>query len=110
MINRIDPVKNIFETFPGILNEEFIEELLFTKEFKLERIISEGHSSPDDFWYDQQKNEFVLLLAGSATISYDSGEKFELKPGDYLIINAHQKHRVDWTDQKQKTFWLTIHY
>ncbi len=103
-------LKNIFKNLPQHLKEEFFEEICSTKEFKLERIVSEGHSSPNDFWYDQDKNEFVLLISGSAELHYNDGRKFYLKPGDYLIIPAHQKHRVDWTDQNQKTFWLAIHF
>ncbi|MFA5805604.1 MAG: cupin domain-containing protein [Melioribacteraceae bacterium] len=102
--------KNIFDDLPKELKEESFEEILSTKDFTLERIISEGHTSPSGFWYDQDKNEFVLLLKGKATLSFEDGRKFELNPGNYLIINAHQKHRVDWTDPNQKTFWLTIHY
>ncbi|MCX6168902.1 MAG: cupin domain-containing protein [Ignavibacteriales bacterium] len=106
----MDLQKNIFENLPDNFKEEFFEDILSTNDFKLGRIISEGHSSPDNFWYDQRKNEFILLLSGSAKVSFDNGKKFELKPGDYLIINAHQKHRVDGTDPLEKTFWLTLHY
>ncbi len=106
----MNELRNIFENIPHKLNAEFFEEILSTKDFKLERIVSEGHTSPANFWYDQKDNEFVLLLAGSAKISFDNGKIFELNPGDYLIINAHQKHRVDWTSPDQKTFWLTLHY
>ena len=103
-------LKNIFDNLPIELKEEFFEEILSTKDFKLERIISEGHASPTNFWFDQDKNEFVLLLKGKAKLSFEDGSKLELIPGDYLIIKAHQKHRVDWTDPNQKTFWLAIHY
>ncbi len=103
-------LNNIFKNIPDKLNREFIEELLSTKNFKLERIVSDGQKSPADFWYDQDENEFVLLLSGSAKISFDNGKIFELNPGDYLIINAHQKHRVDWTSTDQKTFWLTLFF
>ncbi len=106
----MNALKNIFDDFPKNDDEEFIEEILSAKNFNLERIISEGHISPSNFWYDQDKNEFVLLLKGKAELSFDNGEKYELNPGDYMIINAHQKHRVDWTDPNQKTFWLTILY
>ncbi|NJD21236.1 MAG: cupin domain-containing protein [Melioribacter sp.] len=103
-------LKNIFDNFSKENEKEFIEEILSTKNFKLGRIISEGHASSSNFWYDQDKNEFVLLLKGKAKLSFETGEKIELNPGDYMIINAHQKHRVDWTDPDQKTFWLTIFY
>lgn len=106
----LNEVKNIFSGLPSPLKDEFSEEIISANNFKLERIISEGHSSPPEFWYDQDKNEFVLLVSGSAKLSYDDGKSFALKSGDYLIIPAHQKHRVDWTDPNKKTIWLALHY
>ncbi|MCL4549961.1 MAG: cupin domain-containing protein [Bacteroidetes bacterium] len=107
---NIKQTKNIFDEIPDNLVNEMFEELISSKEFKLERIISKGHSSPKGFWYDQEKNEFVLLLSGSAKLSFENGESFELKPGDRLIIPPHEKHRVDWTDPEQNTIWLALHY
>jgi len=106
----MNELKNIFEGVSEVLNDEFIEELVVNKNFKLERIVSDGHSSPDNFWFDQEMNELVILLSGSAELSYDNGQKFEFNPGDYLTIPAHQKHRVDKTDLFEKTFWLALHY
>jgi len=103
-------IKNIFKEIPADLVNELSEELISTKNFKLERIISKGHSSPKGFWYDQEKNEFVLLLSGSAKVDFENDESFELKPGDHMIIPAHKKHRVERTDHKQKTIWLAMHY
>lgn len=102
-------VGNIF--LPGENNkEEFFETILAQENFSVERIISEGHSSPQDFWYNQDKNEFVMLLSGAAKLEYHDGQITNLKPGDYLIIPAHKKHRVEWTDPNQKTFWIALHY
>jgi cupin 2 domain-containing protein len=103
-------VKNIRDNIPAKLSEEYFEDIITGNDFKLERIISEGHSSPEDFWYDQDKNEFVFLVSGSAELVYDDGQKFSLKEGDYLVIPAHQKHRVEKTDSRQKTYWLALHY
>lgn len=108
--DKMNGLKNIFDNLPKELEEESFEEILSTQDFRLEKIISEGHTSPHNFWYDQDKNEFVLLLKGKAKLSFEDGSKLELKPGDYLIIPAHKKHRVDWTDPNQKTFWLTLNY
>ena len=104
------PVENIFENLPENFKGEIIEEILRNKNFKIERIISNGSSSPENFWYDQDENEFVLLLAGSAGISFNDDTKINLKPGDYTVIEAHRKHRVEWTDPVQKTIWLTFFY
>ena len=103
-------VKNIFEIPPPDLEEEFIESLIENEKFVLERIISAGHSSPEDFWYDQDKNEFVILLKGEAELSFENGETVLLKPGDHLIIPAHKKHRVNRTSPSEKTYWLALHY
>ncbi|OGU34100.1 MAG: hypothetical protein A2068_09050 [Ignavibacteria bacterium GWB2_35_6b] len=103
-------INNLFKEIPENLKKELFEEILNGKDFTVERIISDGHFSPKDFWYDQEKNELVFLLQGKSKISFDDGTSFELKPGDYLNIPAHKKHRVEWTDNSQKTIWLTIHY
>jgi len=72
-------VKNIFKNYPASLKNEFIEEIISSSSFKLERIISEGHSSPEGFWYDQDKDEFVLLLSGSAEISFEDEPEIQLE-------------------------------
>jgi cupin 2 domain-containing protein len=103
-------INNLFENIPAKLDDEFVENILITENFKVERIVSECHSAPENFWYDQPDNEFVLLIKGSACIGFENGINQILKPGDHLIINAHEKHRVEWTDKEVKTVWLTIHY
>ncbi|MBI3125232.1 MAG: cupin domain-containing protein [Ignavibacteriales bacterium] len=102
--------KNIFAEIPDTLPEEVFEKITEGKDFFVERIISDGHTSPPNFWYDQETNEFIMLMSGSAKILYDDGNSFSLSPGDYLIIPAHQKHRVEETDKTQKTIWLAAHY
>ncbi|MEW6004009.1 MAG: cupin domain-containing protein [Stygiobacter sp.] len=106
----MNELKNIFSQIPENITVEIFEKIISSENFFVERIISDGHKSPDNFWYDQNKNEFVLILQGSAIIKYDDGKIFYLKVGDYLIIPAHQKHRVEETSSKEKTIWLAIHY
>ena len=103
-------IKNLYKNISGSHNDELIEKLLENKDFFVERIISEGHKSPKGFWYDQDTNEFILLLKGSAEIEIYEQEIFNLIPGDYLIIPSHIRHRVNKTDTYEKTIWLTIHY
>ncbi len=69
-----------------------------------------GHASPDDVWYDQDRNEWVLLAQGAARLVFDDGREVDMKPGDWLEIPAHQKHRVAWTDPARETVWLAVHY
>ena len=88
-------VQNIFEKIPGELKEEYFEEIISNNNFRLERIVSDGHISPEGFWYDQNKNEFVILISGSAVIELENDVTMNMKPGDYLIIPANKKHRRD---------------
>ena len=108
--NFIMKVKNFFDKPIKQLEREYLEDIISTNHFKFERIISEGHASPESFWYDQDENEFVILLKGFAEIEFEANEVVQLNPGDYLIIPAHKKHRVKKTSEKEKTFWLTIFY
>jgi cupin 2 domain-containing protein len=38
-----------------------IEVLLADRHIRIERIVSEGHASPEGFWYDQSEHEWVLV-------------------------------------------------
>ncbi|MBN1587264.1 MAG: phosphoribosylaminoimidazole carboxylase [Candidatus Omnitrophica bacterium] len=92
-------------------SEELIEVLAEGKNVRIERIVSRGHASPPDFWYDQDTHEFVLLVQGEARLVFEEGpELVYLKAGDFLDIPAHRKHRVDWTLPDQDTVWLAVHY
>lgn len=103
-------MNNIFRDIPKELPEELIEILTEKNGIKIERIISRNHSSPKDYWYNQENDEFVLLLEGSAKVKYYNSDTFNLQKGDYLIIPAHQKHRVEETSEDQNTIWLTVHF
>ena len=104
-------VINIFENIPDHIPEELFQEILQTEKFKVERIVSKGHSSPDNEWYDQEENECVILLKGNAGLLFEGDENVViLKPGDYINIPSHTKHRVEWTDPNTETVWLAIHY
>ncbi len=102
--------KNIFENIPSSIPEEIIEMLVDSDKIKVERIISKGHVSPKDFRNDQDKNEFVILLKGSAKLLFENDEQTILSAGDYINIPAHKKHRVEWTDPKTETIWVAIFY
>ena len=106
-----DPGGNIFAQVPDALPEEVFQELRRGKGFKLERILSLGHSTPAGEWLDQEQHEWVLLLSGSAGLRFEGNEKVqELRPGNFVTIPAHKRHRVEWTDQKETTVWLALHY
>ena len=100
---------NLFTDLPAVIPEEIMETLLATPTLRIERIVSKGHYSPKDFWYDQEQSEWVLVLRGAARLQLGEGY-LDLKVGDYLNIPAHQKHRVDWTTPDTETIWLAIFY
>jgi cupin 2 domain-containing protein len=104
-------IKNIFRELPEGTVEEISEALLDTRHFRLERIISTGQGTPPGEWYDQGKNEWVILLEGNAGLLFEGETEVRvMRPGDYVHIPAHQRHRVEWTDSKRKTIWLALHY
>jgi cupin 2 domain-containing protein len=101
---------DIFAEIPADLPEELIQTLLDTPSFRIERIISRGHASPEGFWYDQETHEWVLLLMGAARLRFEGEEPIDLRPGAFVNIPARQRHRVEWTDPTGPTIWLAIHY
>ena len=100
---------NLYADLPAHLPDELVQTLLSTNHLRIERIVSQGHASPPEFWYDQAEHEWVLLMQGAARLRFDD-EVVELKPGDFLNIPAHRRHRVEWTSPDEPTIWLAIHY
>ena len=76
---------------------------------RIESIASLGAASPPGFWYDEAEDEFVLLVAGAAELSFADGSSRRLMPGDWVLLPAHCRHRVAWTDPNQETLWLAVH-
>ena len=65
---------NIFSSLPDKLENELFEELLRHKNIKIERIVSQGHTSLGNGWYDQKENEWIIILEGSGSILFESGD------------------------------------
>lgn len=103
-------MNNIFAAIPQRLSEEQFDVLLERGRVRIERIVSRGHSSPETGWYDQEQNEWVVVLRGAAVVAFEDGRSVTLKQGDFLDIPAHSRHRVDWTDPEVATVWLAVHY
>jgi cupin 2 domain-containing protein len=102
---------NIFAQLPQSLSEEVFQEIIAGERFRLERIISSGQATPIGQWYDQEQDEWVVLLSGGAGLRFEGEEDLRvLHPGDFVNIPAHTRHRVEWTDEKQTTIWLALHY
>ncbi|WP_428035701.1 cupin domain-containing protein [Amphritea sp.] len=103
-------MQNLLTNIPAQLADELFTTLLDNNHLKIERIVSRGHHSPEDHWYDQDQHEWILLIQGSAQIGYPDSPPYELQPGDYLHIPAHRQHRVEWTSPAEDTIWLAVHY
>jgi len=101
---------NILSKLPAALDNEHFQDLLKTQNVRIERIVSHGHTSPESDWYNQNENEWVIVLQGAGTIQFKDGSEVTLKPGDYLNIPARQKHRVIWTVPDNPTIWLAVFY
>ena len=107
MMNR----SNLFADLPQHLPNELFTTLLEAASVRIERIVSHGHASPPDFWYDQDQHEWVLVLKGTARLRFEGDEQpVKLKTGDFINIPAHKKHRVEWTTPEEPTIWLAVHY
>jgi cupin 2 domain-containing protein len=95
----------------GPLDTESFDRLLERPGLRVERIVSNGQSSPPGFWYDQEDGEWVVLLAGEARLWLEAEPSPRtLVPGDWLNLPAHCRHRVEWTAPDRPTIWLAIHY
>ncbi|MET0028274.1 MAG: cupin domain-containing protein [Candidatus Thiodiazotropha sp.] len=101
---------NLFEHLPESLPSEQFDELLKDRPVRIERILSHGQASPESGWYDQDEHEWVLLLQGRARLAFENQQDIDLTAGDYLLIPAHTRHRVSWTDPEVITVWLAVFY
>ncbi len=101
---------NLFVDLAASTAAEGITELLVRPGIRIERIVSRGQSSPPDFWYDQTQCEWVIVLSGHARFRFeDEAADRDLRPGDFVEIDPHRRHRVEWTDPDVPTVWLAFH-
>ena len=50
-----------------------------------------------------------IVTEVDGTIAFEDGHTRTLQPGDHLLIPAHCRHRVAWTDSASETLWLALH-
>ena len=102
---------NLFHDLPSSLPQELVQTLISAANVRIERIVSHGHASPEDLWYDQDQHEWVVVLKGAARLRFEGDvQPVAMKPGDFINIMAHTKHRVEWTTPDEPTIWLAFHY
>ena len=73
----------------------------------LERIVSNGQTTPPGQWYEQTCDEWVAVLRGSARIAYEDGEEVPLEQGGCLLLPAGRRHRVSYCSSP--CIWLALH-
>ena len=99
---------NVYQCSAGPLSEEQEEILAQGESLRVERIVSTGQVSPPSFWYDQEEDEWLVLLRGEGRVAYPDGKEDRLLPGDTLFLPAHRKHRVSYTSAQPPAVWLCV--
>ncbi|MBM3115848.1 cupin domain-containing protein [Jeongeupia naejangsanensis] len=100
---------NLFADIPRDLPDELFETLAGAGPVRIERIVSNGQTSPEGFWYDQTESEWVVVLQGSARLRFeDENADTELGVGDHVLIAPHRRHRVTYT--AAATVWLAVFF
>ena len=100
---------SFFGSLPTSIPDELIQVIAGNRNVRIERIVSHGHASPNGFWYDQDENEWVIVLKGAARLRIGD-QTVELNPGDFVTIPANKKHRVEWTTPDEPTIWLAVFF
>jgi cupin 2 domain-containing protein len=104
-------LSNILRPFETRPEDEVVEKIAAGPDFLFERIVSHGHCTPDGHWYDQPRDEWVVLVSGAARLRFEHSDvAMELRPGDAVHIPAHCRHRVEWTTPDGETVWLALHF
>lgn len=86
-------------------NQEVFQILFQSKAIKIERIISNGQSTE---WFDQDFDEFVVLMQGTACLEFKTEDFKFLKAGSFLHIPKHHVHRV--SKSSSDALCLAIHH
>lgn len=100
---------NLFAGLSANAKDEQLDLLTESAGVRIERIVSTGQASPPGFWYDQPEDEYVVLLTGAGEIRFDGNLRVTMKPGDWIDIPAHVRHRVEATQADPPTVWLVVH-
>ena len=104
-------IRNILAGLPPALAGEAFDTIAESNSVRIERIVSNGQATPEGEWYDQERDEWVLVLAGSAGLLFDGAQEPQrLIAGDHTLIPAGCRHRVAWTDPEVSTVWLAVQF
>lgn len=102
---------NSLFSLAGVLNapsvDEFFENLLQGHgRIRVARVVSHGHTSPERGWYNQEQDEWVVVIEGNAKLFFKNGEEISLDKGEHLLIPKYRKHKVIYSSSP--CIWLAI--
>ena len=103
-------MNNLFKLPQLPLEDEQFDTLMEKGGVMIERIISTGQVSPPGFWFDQDRDEWVILMQGSAELEFEDGKKVQLEKGDFVLCPKDLKHRVTYTSAEPACIWLAVHF
>ena len=95
---------------PACRETELVSRLLAKPGLTIERIVSTGQASPPDFWYDQERAEWVVLLQGDALLRFADEAEPRCPQGRVSSPSPPPPPPRGWTASGQTTVWLAIHY
>ncbi|MEO1019422.1 MAG: cupin domain-containing protein [Pseudomonadota bacterium] len=94
----------------AMAKDERFEPLFEGHGFRLLRIVSTGQTTPPGEWYDQDEDEWVVVMQGQAELVIEDQEGIaKMGPGDWILLPAHCRHRVERTSIDPPTVWLALH-
>lgn len=98
---------NLFEATRAEGDAEIFTTLFENDAVRVERIVSPRHSGEDENWYDQDEDEWVMVVRGEATLVFADGRHEAMGPGDWIAIPARCRHRV--AAVTHETVWIAVH-
>ena len=101
-------ISNVFDLPDPLPSEEVFTDLVRAGGFRIERIVSIGQTTPTGEWYDQDLDEWVVLIQGEAVLEYENGDVKQLIAGDHVLIPAHVRHRVVFTSEDPPCIWIAV--
>ena len=103
---------SLFADLPTNLSEEVFTTLIDTDGVTIERIVSHGQASPEGFWYDQPRREWVVVLSGWTRLRFEDGD-VELAPRETSSTSRrHKRHprRMDFRGGRADDLALAVHF
>ena len=99
-------MNNIFTPNMQDPSQEIFDTLLQTDSIQIEKITSHGQIS--NAWYQQNRDEWVILIEGEGRLLFEDGNEVTLKKGEHIHIPRMKKHKVIYTSSP--TIWLAVHF